>query len=364
MAVRAGYSIVAVDAYLDAQTLAMADKAVKVGYGELGFDAGSLLTRLDELSQEGFMADGFVGCMFGAGFEAQPELLQKIAERFPILGNSPEVVARVKDAEDFFDTLEHLGVAYPRVTRVLDEDECNYIRKRSDGCGGMHISFVGHAKEQLSGREYYQQLMDGRPVSVLFVANGLEISVIGYNEQWLSPSEQFPFRYGGAVSGIHLEKSVEEQLILAARKLTSAYGLRGLNSMDALICKDKIFVLEINPRLSATAILHEDHTFNLIEMHLQTCRGQLDAKVSSLPKKNKAHAVVYAPCDLVLDSTLDWPEWLVDTPPVSEGQIKILAGEPVCTVLSSADSAQVAMHMVKKRVGVVLDQFTVASEVW
>ncbi len=51
-----------------------------------------------------------LGVVYGAGFEDRPELLARIAERWPLLGNDAETVACIKAPESFFATLDRLGI--------------------------------------------------------------------------------------------------------------------------------------------------------------------------------------------------------------------------------------------------------------
>ena len=53
-----------------------------------------------------------LGVVYGSGFEDRPGLLTKIAERWPLLGNVPSVVERVKSREVFFTELARLDISY------------------------------------------------------------------------------------------------------------------------------------------------------------------------------------------------------------------------------------------------------------
>ncbi|OYY03812.1 MAG: hypothetical protein B7Y72_06305, partial [Mehylophilales bacterium 35-46-6] len=75
----AGYAVSAIDAYADALTLALCEQVSIVAYDNHGFKADGLLAALDE-----FDLNAFVGVVYGSGFEAQPELLNSIAERLPL----------------------------------------------------------------------------------------------------------------------------------------------------------------------------------------------------------------------------------------------------------------------------------------
>ena len=367
---RAAYVVTAIDAYADKQTVELADKTIVVAYGKNGFNADALLAAISNLD-----ASQYIGFVYGSGFEAQPELLQKIADIIPLLGNAPATVRAVKTAAGFFSALQQLNVAYPAVFDALpNRHACHhsdvYLQKFAGGCGGTHIKIVSSDDADSEANHYtnyyYQQYIDGRSVSLLFIADSQKIEVVGFNEQWLSPATEMPFRYGGAVSRIMLPQAVQQQLIDAAEKLSIEFGLIGLNSLDAIVRGDVAYVLEINPRLSATVDLYaanlpEEDDVNLLDRHVNTCLKNATPQhgyaqnLLKAPKNSNAHAIVYASSNIAIPATFLWPDWVVDNPHQSNQQdvVKILAGEPVCTVLAVADNADAAKQLAHTRVKMI-----------
>lgn len=356
-AVEAGYAVTVIDAFADSQTIALAEKSVVVGYDRCGFDAAVLLSEVQKLNLPEFQ-----GCLYGSGFEAQPELLQKLAELVPLLGNHAETVGAVKSGTHFFTDLHKLAVSYPDVSMLKPLDNGIFLIKDAGGCGGAHISVASTEVYQLSGTEYYQRFIEGLSVSLLFIADGQDITVVGFNEQWSSPSPEAPFRYGGAVSHVPLSSVVQAQLVAAAEKLTLSFGLLGANSLDAIVHNDVVYVLELNPRLSATIDLYSDADFNLIEHHILTCRPADGGGASRLEsdyqtETSKAHAIVYTEHDMEIAASFSWPEtwedWITDTPNMHGKVVRIASGQPVCTVLARDVSAQEAKALAQHRVGLV-----------
>lgn len=334
-----------------------------VAYGRNGFDANALMVALDAMDLSQF--DGFV---YGSGFESQPELLLKLAEQLPLIGNYPDTVAAVKTPAVFFAALQRLNINYPEVCYAYPETHASaYLIKFSGGSGGMHVHAANVHNCLLEGEYYYQKKTHGRPVSLLFLANKHDIEVIGFNEQWLSPSPDSPYRYGGAVSHVKLSTSVQQQLMNAAQKLTVEFGLLGLNSLDAIVAETdsaeyasrsdgEVFVLEINPRLSATFDLYSCAEHNLFERHVNVCLNHDDLNQNAVYQSSlqcKAHAIVYASEQMALSAPILWPDWVSDTPPLSENVFIISVGEPICTVLVYADAADIAKKVALHRVEII-----------
>ena len=328
-----------------------------MAYDQCGFHADALLAALDDLD-----LSGFVGFAYGSGFEAQPQLLSRIAEKLPLIGNTPLTVASVKTPAIFFTALQQLQIPYPAVCHTLPESSAeSYLVKTAGGSGGMHIS---HASQLmlLANHQYFQQRIDGYPVSLLFLGDRQNITVIGFNEQWLSPTHEFPYRYGGAAGNAALAPSVQAELIDAAQKMTKTFSLVGLNSLDGVVDTEsgQVFILEINPRLSATVDLYRCTVPKLFDRHVQACLNRHDLSQSDIAElglqsrtKSQAHAIVYATEEIDLSATIAWPDWVTDTPDPHQHVQTISAGEPVCTVLANADNAQVAKKLAQSRVEIV-----------
>jgi len=124
---------------------------------------------------------------------------------------------------------------------------------------------------------------------------------------------------------------------------------------------DVAYVLEINPRLSATFDLYQDADVNLLDRHVQVSLNQSklvhEARhATQLLKQPKAHAIVYATSNIEVSATFEWPNWVVDNPHhiTQHDAIKILAGEPVCTVIAVADHADEAKQLAQTRVKILL----------
>ncbi|MFM2435084.1 MAG: hypothetical protein RL063_1065 [Pseudomonadota bacterium] len=340
---RAGFRVTAIDAYADIETLALAELSLVVDCDQQGFNAEALLFAINDLD-----ASQYLGFVYGSGFEAQPELLQKISTKIPLLGNAAPTVAKIKTASIFFASLQQLNIPFPSIVEYIPaEPSQRYLKKFAAGSGGTHISWVTKDNPPLEPNCYYQEHISGRSVSLLFLADGNSVKVIGFNEQWLSPIVSMPFRYGGAVSQFHLAPDIQRQLITSAQKIMLAFGLVGLNSLDAIVAKNIAYILEINPRLTATVGLYAES--NLLQQHILACLGQ-SPSVAIRDKESSAHAVVYAPTELKITKGLAWPDWAVDIPDITKKNALIKKGDPVCTIVAKSLDAESAKQLVQTRV--------------
>jgi len=351
-AAAAGYNVIALDAFADADTLEASSRALRVGYADGRFQERELVETLQALD----LSD-VAGLVYGSGFETTPELLDTVNEYVPVIGNTSQVLRNLKRPRQFFMLLDVLKIPHPEVSFKPLERATGWLYKQGGGSGGTHIRKALPLSSISPARgHYFQREIKGTPVSLLFAANGKQARAIGFNEQWLSPTLTMPYRYGGAVSHAVLPRTVEQQLMQIAQQITNAIGLRGLNSLDAVIEDEQVYVLEVNPRLSATFDLYQNHVSHtsgadLFTLHLQTCQGH-DASWPHLAHVAKAHHVAYAPYPLHLPVDMTWPAWVADIP---AGESYIAANQPVCTILAEADTAEDARKLTLAREAALRD---------
>jgi predicted ATP-grasp superfamily ATP-dependent carboligase len=349
---RAGYLPLVADFFGDQDTVAVAQGHVTLR-GELarGFREHELMEALEYLASQHVP----IGIVCGTGFEDRPQLLARLAQRWPLFGNSADTVAKVKDPEIFAAHCRDCGIAHPRVSVSPPAARNSWVAKRRGGSGGQHVAAAA-AKEYGDG-VYYQSRVRGTPVSALLLANGVSAIVLGFSEQWASPTPRQPFRYGGAVRPAEITPGLAERLAKSACRLAAALSLTGLNSADFMVDGDEFWILEINPRPGATLDIFEAEEGSLFSHHMGACAGDL---IDDAPRLDgaKASAIFYADRDVIAPERFEWPNWSADRP---NAGIAIKAGEPLCTVQAGAATGVEARALVDERLALVhlwLDDWT------
>lgn len=349
---RAGLQPLVVDFFADADTrrLAQAVCRIESPIGQ-GFRWETLRLALGRAAQQA--ESPILGCVVGAGFEDRPELLSRIAERWPLLGNDAETVHAVKAPEHFFAELARMKIPHPRTVMIYPNDRQAWLAKRQGGAGGGHISCAlpGHRPAHPYDHTYYQELIEGRSVSALFIANGLAAHVLGFSEQWTAPAGKRRWRYGGAAQPANIDHSLERQMRGAVERLGPAFGLVGLGSADFILRGGQALLLEINPRPGATLDVFDGDEMPLLALHLDAV---IDKRLSamSLPSQGAAASgIVYAPRGLRIPQDLRWPRWAADRPHPGE---RIDKQRPICTVGARARTASAAKRLVEGRTGRIL----------
>ncbi len=344
-ACRGGYRPLVADFFGDEDTIALAPHArIEEGLAH-GMDEHRLVAALDTLATR----QAPIGVVCGTGFEDRPHLLARLAERWRLLGNDPDVVAAVKDPARFVSLCRHCDIPHPDTQPARPADPAGWLAKRRGGAGGSHIATTAKPNA-MRGEYYFQREMPGEPISVQFLADGRRAVVLGFSTQWSSPTRARPFRYGGAVQPAALASYMANALTRAVARLAQTIPLTGLNSADFLVDRDEFRLLEINPRPGATLDIFEPAEGSLFALHIAACEGELSAAPPCIDGA-RAAAVVYAERDIASFPALRWPDWTADRPRPGTA-IKI--GEPLCTVSATAATAAAARTLVNERLALVL----------
>lgn len=340
---RAGHAVVVLDFFNDLDTQAWAIRS-RACAGPGGFDARRLLQAAQALCPPELCA----GLVYGAGFENRPGLLARLARGRRLYGNTPDTLALVKDPGRFFALLKRLGIPYPETRWTRPPVLEGWLRKKAGGAGGGHVVPAGNPTRQGRGRTYYQRKIPGRSCSALFLADGREAHLVGFNEQRTAGGVCAPYLYGGAVSHARLPARIRDEVQALLMRLVPETGLRGLNGLDFLVdALGRIQVLEVNPRPPATLDLYDaDCRESLFDWHLRACRGELPRSPLVQRIQVRAHAIVYAPAPVRIPARWRWPAWCTDLP--REG-LPVPPGAPVCTVHSRGATPSAAWRLAARR---------------
>ena len=342
-ALNAGLQPLVVDFFADTDTQEIATACRKLpGDIACGFQWRSLSAALRALAKQA--PSPLLGVVTGSGFEDRPQLLTRIEERWPLLGNDAATVETINDPATFFGTLDRLAIPHPVTQMTRPAKGAGWLAKRRGGAGGSHV--VPSRLQKNTASVYFQKFEQGRAISMLFLANTRKSRVLGFSEQWTAPAPRKSWRYGGAMRPATLKKSVEAEMVKAVEAATKAFGIKGLASADFVLAGSQPYLLEINPRPGATLDIFGQASKPLLGLHLDAV---LDGKLPRKPPAfdaAAASAILYAPKAIVVPRDMIWPDWAADCP--RPGQL-IDKHRPVCTVLARAGTRGHARRLAESR---------------
>ena len=328
----AGFKPLVIDLFADLDTQSHADDFVQV--------ASLALHDLASATEHFISRYAVKHFIYGSGFEKHPESLVYLAERLLTLGNSVDSFVNVQDKQHFFSALKQLDIPSPAVSFTAPAFNKNsWLVKPLQGQGGLGIR--RYCDDESSEPIYWQRLITGSPHSLLFLANGVNAQIVGFNTQWVDETH-YPehFIFSRVINKTDLSKEHKQTIAKWLEKLVPLFSLKGLNSLDFIQTPDQqFFVLEINPRPSASMQLYDS---DLLIRHIDSCRGEL----SPLPpqKHYTAYQIVYAPYDITIPEAFNWPQECVD---LSNVGVTCRKGQPICSIIAHHEQADLLMDTLK-----------------
>jgi uncharacterized protein len=269
-----------------------------------------------------------VACIvYGSGFEQHLDSLRCISDGLTLLGNQPDVFAKLQNKPAFFSLLEAFQIPYPRVSFARPDQNEGWLLKPVQGQGGVGIRRYSSDKT-IESEVYWQKYQAGVPHSVLFLADGKRSQIVGFNRQWttaLHSTEEFIF--SGIINSTELSLEQKNQKSVWLDKLVPALSLKGLNSLDFIQHDQTSYVLEINPRPPASMQLYDA---DLLVRHIKACQGEL-LDYEMLQDSFTAYQIVYAQQNTQIPDGFEWPEKVVDIPMPNS---IIATGQPICSMIT------------------------------
>jgi uncharacterized protein len=332
----AGYAPLAADLFLDLDTEEAAERSARIeGELESGLSWDATIAALETLAE----GREPIGIVCGSGFEDRPHFLERLATRWPLIGNPSETVTRAKSPAALSETCAKLGVPHPAWS---ERPRDGWLRKRAGGSGGSHVADAASGDSE---RDYWQEPVAGEPVSALVLGSEEQVLVLGFSSQWADPTPAAPFRYGGAARPAALNEDMRSELSGAARAVAQELQLIGLNSIDFLVGDADWRLVEVNPRPGAVMDIFRPAEGSLLGLHVEACLGRLPAQPPKFSDADAA-AIVYAERAIAKMPAMGWPEWAADR---QRPDTSVLADAPLCTVRATADTAEEARRLVLGR---------------
>jgi uncharacterized protein len=260
--------------------------------------------------------------VYGASFENHPRLVERLAERHALWGNSPATLRAVRDPVELAAALGDLP--YPRTT-VTPPPSGRWLRKPLRGGGGIRVrEWRGGA---VPAGTVLQERIAGVPCSAAAVGDGTDAVLLGVTEQ-LVGERAFGVR-GHRWCGNLVPPRVpvpREQAQAICSRLAGAFGLRGLFGVDFVWDGERAWTVEVNPRPTAS--------LEAIEAAYGIRVFDPPPAVPAEPVRAAGKAVLFATEDVVVGDSERWLDRGVrDVPHPGE---RIAAGRPICTVVTTA----------------------------
>jgi hypothetical protein len=342
-------------------TRALAESASVAGYECLSVDAFGDLDQKERVQNVGLLRDR--GCVYSvtaavavarglsAGFAAyngnlenHPAAVERLARGRVLLGNSPQTLVRARDFPALARVARKAGVRVPQTHAPgharRGTGGKQWLRKPLRGGGGDGV------REWTPGmpvrpHEVIQERIEGVLASMSFAADGKRAVVLGLarglaGDDVLGARE---FRYCGSLFPFEADGGLVSRLEDLAQAATRAFGLRGTNGIDFIVRDGEAYVLELNPRYSASMeVIERGRRLSVFEVHRAACDGALPPPPGPLPTRVFGKAILWARGDRVAGDTRPWlaRDDVRDVPFPGD---RFKAGQPICTVFAEGVDA-------------------------
>jgi uncharacterized protein len=327
LAVADGYEVIALDRFGDVDLRALAPGATAPTNNGLA----ALAAEID--------ADAVV---YGAGLENRPDLVRALADGRELLGTPPELLEAVRDPWAVGAAARAAGARAPETrlpghaprpagTAGREGGRAAWLRKPKHSGGGRGVRVWRGGR--LRPTEVLQRRVGGLSCSAVAIGDGRGAAVLGITEQLHLPRG---FGWTGNVTPPRLPQAQRDELDGRLRavcaEVAQRFGVRGAFGVDAVWDGRQAWVLEVNPRPSASLELFGPGSF---EAHVRGARG-LGLPAPGVPPARSCATVklvLFADRTVCAPDPGWWPAGLVrDVPRAGE---TIGRGEPVCTLVSA-----------------------------
>jgi len=350
LAAREGHEVMALDRFgdLDLQRLCPSVSILR----DLG-GRGGMAALVD--AAEGIRAPSVI---YGAGLENRPALVARLAAGRTLLGCAPQTLRRVRDPALLGASLRRAGLAYPRTfsareAPVRADRTRRWLRKPLRGGGGRGVrEWRGGG---LGAGLVVQERIAGLPCSAAAVADGRSAALLGVSEQLIGRRALGARGYAWCGNLVPPRLAAQERHALAdaARAicdhLAGAFGLCGLFGVDMVWDGEQAWVVEVNPRPTASLeTIEAVHCVRSFAAHLEACAGRLPA-VGSFAEADGAagKAVLFATEDVRAPDTRAWTaRGIRDVPHPGE---PIAAGHPICTLVATGRAPEAVLAALEAR---------------
>lgn len=351
-AVRAGWSVSAVDAFGDLDLRACA-RVIALRREDGGFDPAAAAAAARTIAAD--------AVAYTSNFENHPTAVAALAAGRRLLGNSPVVLKRVRDPIALMLALRRQGFETP-MTRARAPGAVVVGRRRwllkPRRSGGGHGTSPWQWGRAVGRHQYLQERVAGTPGSIVFLADGRRALALSLSRQIVGERGfgASGFRYCGSLVGRGLfaaEARLLGRAAAMAEAVTREFGLVGLNGIDFIARAGVPWPIEVNPRFCASMeLLERGSDVSLFALHADACGGRLPESRFRPASGILGKAVVFARRDVIASATARWlrDPAIADVPRAGE---RISRGRPICTVFAAGRNAEACRRALQSKAAAV-----------
>ena len=297
--------------------------------------------------------------LYTGALENHPEIVDRIAESRTLLGNSGRVLRAVRNPVVLRHILVDARLPAPDC-RSADNSPTDgrWLEKPLRSAGGRMIRDFDRTMAVAPPGEkavWFQERISGCSLAAVFIADETAVTLAGVTAQLvgLTALGAAPFAYCGSVGPVTLPSDLADQIRRIGIVVARGTNLRGLFGIDVIVNDHGAWLIEVNPRYTASVeVLERAYDHGLLHAHRRAFEPpQADRESVAATKHKKdshrrsdGHACV-AKVVAYADRHVVFPELpaaicrtartiIADRP--RQG-VTITAGNPICSILAFGD---------------------------
>lgn len=274
--------------------------------------------------------------MYTGALENHPELVDAMAAVCPLWGNRGETLKRVRPPWQLAETLRDADLLFPDTRSSPDglPRDGSWLTKTCRGAGGSGVSVLAADPVPIAGPLrgpggiVYQRRVDGMPCCAVYVAAAGAATLLGFarqlvGEQWLGARE---FQYCGSIGPWPIDEATHATVTKIGSVLAKRFALVGLFGVDVMLDGRHVWMIEVNPRYTASVeVLERATSVHAIAAHAAAAAdGELSIAAAHDDGRCHGKAILFAKCEIVIDESLN--SWIRER--ASSGQWPALADLP------------------------------------
>ena len=167
-------------------------------------------------------------------------------------GNAAETLRGARDPFRLVEVLRGRGflTSRPGLTHRASPRRIRLVKPIASA-GGRLVQHLDHATVPLAEPSYFQQFLDGPSHSAVYLARHGRAELVGVTRQLLGTPGS-PFAYRGNIGPSLVPAPLMSRLRQLGNVLKSAFRLVGLFGVDYIQHDDEPWLVEINPRYTAS----------------------------------------------------------------------------------------------------------------
>lgn len=246
--------------------------------------------------------------MYTGALENFPDHLSRLEATRPLLGNSSQVVRRVRCPHTLYGVLRRCGLPALAVrtdARGLPRDGTWMCKPyRSAGGRGIGMWNCSAPTAMPRGNTYFQSRAVGPACTAVYVAARGMALLMGVTRQLIGCcwTNAGAWQYAGSLGPLRLAPRHRAAFLAIGDALARCMGLVGLFGVDTVVGSDGVWPVEVNPRYPASVeVLERALSVPALRWHVEACaNGSLPKTVPTGRTVAAGKAVLRARADVVV----------------------------------------------------------------